>query len=79
MLEFFEVEDGMLKPINIFTHVTSGKTFEKHTEDSKIIKYIECMEQVCSVNGDVIFVYKPVVYFNKTTKLQILKKSERSE
>ena len=65
--------------INRSSHPTNGESFKENAEDSKIVKYIKCMEQICGTNSDEGFVYAPSNYHHRASKLNTLKQGEKSK
>ena len=69
-LEFIEgqVEEATWKRIERSSHPSSGKTFQQHAAAYEIVECIECMEQVCGVNGDEEYSWKPAEFFDKSAE-----------
>ena len=74
-----QIEKSIWKMIDRSSHPTSGKSFKEHAEDSKIVKCIECMEQICGTKGDESFIYAPSDYHNRVSELNTLEQGEKSK
>lgn len=74
-----QIEEATWKRIERSSHPSSGKTFQEHAAAYEIVECIECMEQVCGVNGDEEYTWEPAEFFDKPTELSNLKQGDVTE